>query len=1024
MLLPALLFTLLPSSFLRYPTVAGGRVAFVHADQIWISPLSGGQAAKLTDSPGTKSHLHFSPDGRTLAFSSDGEGNESVYCLRLADNFVTRVTHNPSGARLCGWTPSGDLLFASAVFVPNDQGDWKQLFAVPPTGGLPKQAPLTAAADGAFRPDGGLLAFVDFPSQDLNWKRNSGGAASKIWSFEPASGKTKRLTPWRGMNACPMWHGDTLYYLSDQGTERRMNLWKLDFKGQHPEQLTSFSDFDVDDPCMGSAEIVFQRHGTLFRYGLASRVTSEIEIALPTVSPREERSPVVMSAMPTDHGQVVAEAGGDIWMWNATEGKSKNLTHSDAVAERSPVISPNGSEIAFLSDRAGEYDLCVMNSDGSGMRRLTSRTNGFPTAPSWSPDSQYLAFSDNSGAVFVVSKATCDVTQIDRDAWEHANQLSWSPDSKWLVYTKTEPTMMQAVWAYDTAGRTDVRLTAGMFKDSLPTFDRRGEYLLFASDRDPRSRAFDSFDGSSFVYPVRGALMVMPLKGGTPLPWQPHPHGQPFGIDANEGERRASILTQTPLAPSRLAVSFSGDLVFLDSSGKEPSIKMLDFTHAASTGRLERTLASGADEFSLSPMGKVLLIRKGGRYTTLDLTTDNPQEKPVDLGSIRQSVDLTSEWTQMFSDAWRFCRDYFYDKHLSGVDWQSVRRRYEPLVGACSTRSEFDYVVGQLLGELRTSHCFLRGRSNAPHPADRTGMLAVDFVVANGAYRIKRIYDAAAWDTFARSPLRRPGLQVREGDYILAVNGKPFRTDQDPWAAFSGTASTPTRLKISAKPVLDDSARDVAVVPQPDDSYVRGRAWMEENRDHVDKLSQGRIGYIYVPDTLDYGTDAFVRQLLAQSNKEALIVDDRWNGGGRMPDRFLELLRRVPVWDSVRQNTLGGSIPAFASKGPKCMLINGGAKSGGDSLAALFRKWRMGPLIGMPTMGARGGSGGSEPPSFTDGSGVLVPHVGFVDTDGKWSVGDSGVSPDIWIADDPAAGNVQLDTAIGVMLSKLPRKHG
>jgi tricorn protease len=957
-----------------------------------------------------------------LAFTSDADGNESIYVLQLSDHKLVRVTHQVYGSQLCGWTPDGNLLFMTSAFVPNYQGDWRQLFIVSPNGGLPVQVPLTQAADGAVSPDGSLIAFTEYANRFLPWKQNYGGLASDLWIFDRAAQKATKITDWKGTDTFPMWHEKTLFYVSDEGAERTMNLWRIEPSNGKRRQLTHFSDFDIDDPSIGPDEIVFQKGGALFSYDIAHDRSAPIDITIPlqehhtTISAGDH----ALSASPLDNGQVVFESVGDIFITEPTGKNPKNLTNTDAVAERNPVPSPDGTQIAYASDAAGEYNLETIPVAGGPPTRITRRTRGFLSKPCWSPDSQHIAFSDNAGQLYVCLKDGGQPVEADRDEWNRALHPCWSPDSKYLVYAKTERTMMQSLWLYDLSATKSIRLTAGRSKDDWPSFDRKGDYLFYSSGRDLRGRTFDSIEYDNFVYPNIGALMAMPLRKDLPMPWGVGgASASKQGIDLDDIERRAAMMNQAPTNVSDIMTSASSNLLYIDWTGSAAALKTADFKQVRSTQKLERTILPNTESYTLSPNGSKILVRRGGGYVLLDVESKDAPEQAVDLSGAARTIDEQEAWKQVFADAWRFCRDYFYDKGMNGVDWSAVRVKYQPLVERCSARSELDYVMSQMVGELHSSHCSIESVPSPNHKDERSGTLGVDFELSEGAYRITHIYDSPAWDAVARSVLRRPGLNVQEGAYLLAVNGKPVDVTQDPWFSLLGTAQAPTRLTIGSKPAVGPDSRDIVVVPYADDTYVRGRAWIEEKRLYVSKKSGDRIGYIFFPDTLNYGADAFVRQFYNEFRKDALIIDDRWNGGGRTPERFIEILQRQPSWKGVRQNTLAPT--GFVHAGPKCMVINGASKSGGDSLPALFKLANLGKLIGTPTMGARGGSGGPEPPAFVDGGRISVPHIGFKDAAGNWSLGDRGVQPDIWVENDPANGDIQLDAAIEWMQKELKR---
>ena len=1023
----------------RFPDVDQTRIVFVYAGDLWIVPKSGGTAVRLTNAPGPKSNLGFSPDGQTIAFTGTYNG---IYTIPLAGGQPNRVTHNPGTTAFCSWTPDGRLLFMSDAFSHIFDGDGqaraRQLFTVAANGGLPQKLPAPYGANGVISDDGEWLAYTPY-AEGLTEKRKHyyGGFAPDIWLFNLRTHKSRQITDWKGADTSPMWRGPIVYYLSDAGAEARMNIWSYDTKTNTRRQVTHFTDFDVKWPSIGpgtngQGEIVFNYGTDLYLLDLANDKSSKVEVSLPkdlapeTLSVDASKFMVNWNVSPIAD-RVVVEARGDIWTISP-DGAKQRVTSTSGAAERDPSWSPDGRWIAFFSDASGEYELYVAAADGSAApRQLTHIGAGFRYTPIWSPDSRHIAFYDSTGSIYLYTIASGGTKKIDRDPLVRQPQLNWSFDSRWLAYARgaNGSPRYTAICLYSLDGQKSHQVTSGSFNDSWPVFDRAGDYLFYISRRNFTEPAFDTVDYNTFIYPNPDAIMVAPLRSDVRLPWRPEPRkpGDAGRIELENFEYRAlAVPVVEPGRYSNLAIASDGQMVFSSvSANGSSSIKIVNFK-----GRDVKTLLDGFGDFKLSADGKKLVVRQDNNLALVDPLPNQKADSQIKIEGLNVEIDSRAEARQIFNERWRVYRDYFYDEKMRGVDWPAMRDKYAKLLDACSRREDVYEVIGEMLGELGSSHLFLVPPAAFQPEPEQTGSIGVDFELDQGAYRISKIYDGAANDAFNRNFLRRGVANVNEGDYLLAVNGTALDTKQDPWVAFKGLAGKIATLTISSKPALDQTARQVRVpiVPWSNETNLRNASWVEANRAYVERRSNGKVGYIYVPNTHDYGSAEFTRQFNFQLDKEALIIDSRWNEGGHAPFHIIEVLAR-PVynyWYELRRGAGGVRAPHYVHEGPKCLLINGVQFSGGDGLANFFRKRGLGKLIGTRTMGGAVGGGAINIP-FVDGGWSLIPFGGSYDEPGKWAVEGYGVEPDIKVVDDPGlmfgGADPQLDSAIKLMLQEM-----
>ena len=1052
---------------LRYPDVSATRIAFVYAGDIWVAPKSGGEALRLSSPKGEETFPRFSPDGTQIAFSGNYDGNTDIYVVPAAGGLPKRLTFHGAPDRMLEWYPDGkSILFASTRASEKDR--FNQLWKISAEGGLPEKLPVPYGEFGAISPDGKTLAYVPISTDFRTWKRYRGGMNAAIWLFNLQTYDAKDITGNEAANSQPMWHGSTLYFLSDRDKNKRANIWAYDTKTEEFRQVTTFEDFDVHFPSIGPEDIVFENGGRLYLLNLVSEKYSEVKIQVltdrATLKPRIED--VTKSALNPDISptgkRAVFEARGEIFTVPAEYGVVRNLTRSSGVAEREPAWSPDGKLIAYFSDRSGEYELTVCPEDGSGQEEtLTKLGPGFRYRPFWSPDSRKLVFIDQALRVWLHDRDNKQTTQIDKEMWMSHDELirfrvSWSKDSRWLGFEHDTENQHTAIALYDTKEKRLSIVTSGYYDDDQPVFDADGKYLFYRSGRD-----FDPVYGDedeTWIYPNTTRLVAVPLRKDVPSPLAPRndEEGQkdkkdketdkdkepkkesatasddkdtvkeekppkPVEIDLAEFERRAVVLPPKAGHFDDLA-SVSGKLIYrrLPRAGSGEEKSNLIFYDLEK--REEKTIIEDVDDAMLDVKGDKILIRRKTDYALVEPKEGQKFEKKLPLSGLETTIDPVAEWQQIFTDAWRLERDYFYDPNMHGEDWNAMRQRYGDLLKDAVTRWDVNYIIGELISELSSSHTYRSGGDVEADLQRGVGYLGVDFSLENGAYRIKKIIDDAAWDAEARSPLRSPGIDVKEGDYLLAVNGLPLDIAQEPYAAFQGLADKPVFLTVNDRPSLTGS-RQVLVQTLANEARLRHLAWIEQNRKRVAEATAGKVAYVYVPDTGQHGQSELVRQFRAQFDKAGMIIDERFNSGGQVPDRFIELLARKTLNYWAVRNGHDQSSPQIANSGPKAMLINGWSGSGGDCFPYYFKQAGLGPLIGTRTWGGLIGITGS--PGLIDGGSVTEPAFAIYSTKGEWIIEGHGVDPDIPMVDDPAlmakGRDPQLERAIDEVLKALKK---
>ena len=1028
----------------RFPDVSATHITFTFAGDIWVVAKNGGLANKLSSPKGEEQYARFSPDGSKIAFSGNYDGNSDVYIINSLGGYPERLTYHPGEDRVIDWHPDGQkVIFASSRESGTQR--YSQFFLSSLGKPMPEKLPVPYGVTGTLSPDGKIFAYTPSASEMATWKRYRGGNAGDIWLFNLETLKAENITNNDAVDGYPMWHENTLYFLSNRGPENRQNIWAYDLAGKSMRQVTQFDQFDIHTPSAGPSDIVFNAGSSLYLLNLKTEKVEEVNIEAVTdlsyLKPRlVNASRNIQNAYPSPDGKrVVFEARGELFSIPAEHGYILNLSNTSGSREIFPVWSPDGKNIIYWSDESGEYELYIIPADSIVTpQKLTSLGSGFRYRPSWSPDSKKIAFIDEKQVISLYNIESKKLTEVDKCPWMYhfslfSFKINWSSDNNWLAYEKEIANHNTAIFLYNLKENKSYQVTSGHYSDWNPVFDPDGKYLYFYTDRDlsPLRSAIDE----TWIYPNVTRLAAVSLRKDVPSPLAPRndeveiteekttekdgdsareekkkgkddkkedesvkEKKEELNIDIDNFERRLVILPPEAGNYGKLE-AISGFLIYLKNPRSGSADQKNTLISYDLKERKEETIFDNIDEYILTSNGKKILAKQSGNYGIIEPKPGQQIKTRLQTDNMQMMLDPRAEWNQIFNDVWRKYRDYFYDANMHGADWNQMRSHYGSLVKDAYTRFDVNFILRELLGELNSSHAFVGGGDEEETTYEDVGMLGINWLLEDGAWKIERIIKGASWDQEIRSPLDQPGINIKEGEYILAVNGILLETDKEPYSAFQGLADKTVVLAVNDKPRKEGS-REIIVETMSNESELRNLEWMEQNRIRVEEESNGRIGYIYMPNTGGSGQNQLIRQFYAQIDKEGFIIDERFNSGGDLPDRFLTLIDRPTILYLNFRNGQNDSQPLKANQGPKVMLINGWSGSGGDALPYAFKNMEIGPVIGMKTAGALIGPALGF--ALIDGGYHTVPSGRIFGTDGKWFAEGHGVDPDILVVDDPS----------------------
>jgi tricorn protease len=1043
---------------LRYPDVSARHIAFGYGGDLWIVGREGGTAMRLTSDRGEELYPKFSPDGQWIAFSAEYAGTRQVYVIAAAGGMPRQLTwYNDVGVmpfrggtdyRVLDWTPDGQHVVVRMNRLPYDDRGGRP-YLVPFAGGMETPLAVPESGGGSLSPDGKRFVYTPIDADWRGWKRYRGGRAPDVWIYDLAANTSTQLTTFRGMDQNPAWVGDSIYYASDaSGT---LNLTRIAPNGGEPAAVTQFTDFDVLWPSGGPDAVVFEQGGYVWRYDAGAAEAVRVPIRVPADAPAAlprfvKIAPQIESfALAPGAERVAFAARGEIFTVPAKNGEARNVTRTPSERELSVSWSPDGQWLAYLSDASGEYEIYVRRQDGSDApRRVTRDGDIWRYPPIWSPDGTKLAFADKHVKLRIVDVASGSTSEVDSSIWDDITEYAWSPDSQWLAYTKTNATRMASIWVHSLASGRTVQLTSDRANDSNPAFDPKGRYLYFLSNRDFSGLTFSGYE-FNYLYtnPTRIYAATLTADG----PALNRPKSDEVAAPASEKPKSKSDAAEDdgPVRVSIDAAGFDARTVALSAPGGQyqglsanesgvfflagnPQQSGFALKYLALDGDKAEEVAAGVSGYALSDKGDKLVLRQGNEFAIVEAKPgQDPSKSKLALDRVELRIDPRAEWQQLYSDAWRILRDWFYDPNLHGSRerWDAIRARYAPLIAHVTTREDLNYVFHEIAGEANAGHVYVeRGSSAAPIERKAGGLLGAEFAAdESGYFRITRIFPGEAWETANRSPLAEPGVGAKQGEYLIAVDGIDARTVKNVHQLLENKGDRVVELALNARPSAE-GARKVLVKTIVNEQNLRYLDWVAERRTIVDRLSEGRIGYFHVPNTATEGNLELNKWFAPLMHKEALIIDDRYNGGGFIPDRMIEILARTPLNYWKRRGLEPQATPFVHHAGPKAMLINGLSSSGGDALPYYFKKLGLGPLIGTRTWGGLIGISGN--PSLADGGSILAATFRFMDTDANWAVENEGVAPDIEVIDRPeliAAGrDPSLEKAIEVLLAELAKK--
>ncbi len=1045
---------------LHQPDVSGSEVVFAYGGDLWTVSRDGGDARRLTSSPALEKDPHFSPDGRQIAFTGEYGGDEDVYVMPVGGGEPRRLTWHPGADEVRGWTPDGKAV----VFVSTREGvpdAEPKLWTVSVDGGMPSAMIVPRAKAGGISPDGGRVAYQLVRPWESEMQNYRGGQNQPIRILDLKSHAVTKV-PWTdSRDQQPVWLGTTVYFISDRDWTN--NVWAYDTGSGQLRQVTRHDDYEVESVNAGAGAVVYAQAGDIHLYDPATGTDRKLDIRaegdFPWAMPHavEIGESLQHPRLSPTGVRALFEARGEIVTVPTDKGTWRNLTRSAGEAERAPVWSPDGRRVAWFSDASGEYRLMVGNQDGTATPRAYPIDEpSYFYDPQWSPDGKRIAFTDAQMNVRVIDLGTGKVARVDRGNYTWPNRdmaPAWSPDSRWLAYMKRLPrSQFHAIFVYSVADGTTHQVTDGLSDAIDPSWDAGGKYLLFLASTDFALNT-GWLDMSSYERPVSRGVYLAVLPKDAPSPLLPESGDEPAPDSATSPASRGGARSDSSSAPPTVRIDFDGlsqrilslDVPSRNYAGLEagrpgqyfyleriPNRADVLHRYDLKDRKAVDFVPAAAEEFALSRDGRKLLYegaRDDGRpndhWAVVDATGSPPENAKGSLATSAMTIQLDprAEWRQMFDEAWRIERDFLYVANLNGADWPAVKEKYAALLPYVRHRADLTELLDEMQGELSIGHSFVGGGDVPEADAQPVGLLGADLEVADGHYRIRRIYTGENWNPDLRAPLSAPGVDVREGDYILAVNGQTITPPANPYAPFVGTVGRQVRLRVNERPT-ETGSRLVTVVPVASEAGLRTRAWIESNRRLVDSLSAGRLAYVYVPNTGQGGYTSFNRYYFAQQGKQGAVIDERFNHGGSIADYMVDIMsRKLHGYFSQR---LGDSYnfvtaPAAAIWGPKVLLVNEMSGSGGDMFPYMFKQMGIGPLIGTRTWGGLVGWGGE--PDLVDGGYISAPSTGFYDPSGRWAVENEGVAPDIEVEQTPAeqiAGHdPQLERAVAEALRLL-----
>ncbi len=1028
---------------LRFPTTNGTDVVFSYAGDLYKVSINGGQAERLTSHIGYEMFAKLSPDGKTIAFTGQYDGNTEIYTIPITGGEPLRITYTANNSRddlgdrmgpnniVMGWTPDGkEIIYRNRI----SDGFVGKLHKVNKEGGLSEVLPLPEGGFCSYSPDGSKLAYNRVMREFRTWKYYKGGMADDIWIYDPKAQSVENITNNEAQDIMPMWIGDDIYFISDR--DWTMNLFVYNTNTKTTTKVTDFTDFDIKFPSANGHFIVFENGGYIYKFDTRSRTAEKINISLSSdnIFARSEIKEgdkyITAASLSPDGERIVVTSRGEVFDVPADKGVTKNISRTPGAHERNAQWSPDGKAIAYISDRTGETELYLQEIDGTEAIQLTKDNDTYIRTFLWSPDSKSLIYTDRENRLNLIDVASKKVTTLLQDPMGEPSGMSFAPDSKWIAYTRMESNNFNVIYVLNIADKKEYAITDKWYQSYNPSFSKDGKYIVFSSSRD-----FNPIYGSkewNHVYNYNNGIYLSLLTEDTPSPFlekDAQVNKETPKADEKKDESTtvkfdfdgiSDRIVKIPVSPGYYRNFYmDGQKVYYNRGG---TVAMYDLSK-----QKEETLVEGA-YMSVSANGKKALFMKGKQLYVNNLPSSKTNlTDAVNLSNMKITTDYPQEWAQIFGEAWRVYRDGFYVDNMHGVDWNAIRDKYAVFLPYVKNRLDLNYIIGEMIGELNCGHAYVNPGELARIERVSTGLLGAEISRdKSGFFRLEKILQGETWDKNLRSPLQEPGIDAKVGDYIVAIDGVPTNSVNDMYALLVGKANVPTELSLNSKADLK-GARKVVISPIASESELYHYEWVQGNLKKVEEASGGRIGYIYIPDMGVDGLNEFSRYFYPQLDKEGLIIDDRANGGGNVSPMILERLSREPYRLTMRRGSSRvGTVPDAVQVGPKVCLINKYSASDGDLFPWGFRALGLGKLIGTRTWGGIVGISGSLP--FIDGTDIRVPFFTSFDAKtGEWIIENYGVDPDIFIDNDPIkewnGEDEQLNRAIEEVMKELENRE-
>jgi tricorn protease len=1042
---------------LRFPDINKDLIAFVYAGDIWTVPSDGGNARRLTSHEGLELFPKISPDGKWIAFSGEYSGSRQVYIMSAEGGVPKQLTYYNDVGELpprggfdhipLDWTPDSQQVLIRANRTPYGRRNGKY-FLVNREGGLEVPLQIPEAGFGTFSPDGKHIVYTPISREFRTWKRYKGGRAQDIWTYDLVNNTSERITDFKGTDQHPVWYKDKIYFVSDR--DLILNFWSYDLKTKAFEKLTDYKDFDVLWPSGHDGRVVYENGGYIYMLSLdtgeSQKVTVNIYFDNPNRLPYFKNVSEFISRfganISPDGKQAVFDARGDLFIVPAEKGVIVNLTRPQGIREMYPTWSPDGKWIAFLSDETGDFEIYLLDPKKEKKTiQLTHDHKVWKTPPTWSPDSKMVLFYDIRRSLQILEIQSQKLTLVDKGEMSNIAYFEWSGDSNWVIYTQESKNRLYSLRVYSLPKKKSYQLSSRKYNDFAPVFSQCGKYIFFISDRDfnlnfRKDLATLELD---FVYNKTSRLYAMALTRDAPNLFKEKTNTakpkdgnteksektkkeksevKPVIIDFHGIENRiAAFPLET--ASYNFIVDIGGKVLY----GKDTEVRLYDLET-----RKDEPVIKGVRVRAISADHKKLLYKAGKKWGIIDI---KPNQKPdagaLKLDDLEMKIVPVKEWQQIYNEGWRIFRDWFYVENMHGVDWQKLKEKYAALLPYVSHRMDLDYIFGELVSELNVGHAYVGYGDYKKIKRMDTGLLGAELKAdkKSGRYKITKIYTGENWNPQTRSPLTEQEVDVKEGDYIIRLNGFDVFTKNNPYQFLENTAGKKITITVNSKPT-ERGARTYWIKPIKSEQDLFYLDWVESRRKLVDQLSNGRIGYIHVPDTAEQGHGEFFKGMYAYNDKQAFIIDDRYNRGGLTPVKMIQKLAQKPTYYWYKRNLALAKEPIFGLEGPMVMLINHLSSSGGDDFPYWFKKYKLGKLIGTRTWGGLVGLGWS--PGLVDGASFGVPNTAFVSKEGEIVVEGIGVYPDdgYEVYDRPeeiAKGrDPSIEVAVKYLLEQLEKK--